>query len=267
MARSRNIKPGFFTNEDLVELGFATRLLFAGLWTIADREGRLEDRPKKIKIGVFPADDVNVDVMLQELHDSKFIQRYEVAGVRYIQITGWSRHQNPHHTEKASSIPDPNGCITVIEPKKSQESRKDDGGNLADSLLLIPDSLIPGEANASVGRADQLPRCDTQSIVDLYHEVLPEMPTIRLMNDGRRRAISSMWKFVLTSKRSDGQRRAHNADEAMEWLRGYFGRVRDNDFLMGRSAKASGHESWRCDLDFLLSEKGKKHVLERTVTQ
>ncbi|GEM_PF-3408806 len=123
------------------------------------------------------------------------------------------------------------------------------------------------EPNGSVGRADQLPRCDTQSIVDLYHEILPEMPTIRLMSDGRRKAISAMWKFVLTSRRSDGQRRANDAAEAMEWMRGYFGRVRENDFLMGRSSKGSGHESWRCDLDFLLTEKGKKHVLERTVTQ
>ena len=44
MARARLLKPGFFTNEDLCELPAFGRLLFAGLWTIADREGRLEDR-------------------------------------------------------------------------------------------------------------------------------------------------------------------------------------------------------------------------------
>mgnify|MGYP000524122965 CR=1 FL=1 len=90
MARSRNIKPGFFTNEDLVELDFATRLLFAGLWTVADRDGRLQDRPKKIKIDVFPAENLDIDAMLQALHDSKFINRYEVNGAKYIQITGRS---------------------------------------------------------------------------------------------------------------------------------------------------------------------------------
>ena len=52
MARARNIKPGFFTNDELVELPFATRLLFIGLWTIADREGRMVDRPKKIKMEI-----------------------------------------------------------------------------------------------------------------------------------------------------------------------------------------------------------------------
>jgi hypothetical protein len=48
MARSRNIKPGFFTNDELAECHPLGRLLFAGLWTIADKRG-LDDRPKKLK--------------------------------------------------------------------------------------------------------------------------------------------------------------------------------------------------------------------------
>lgn len=143
MARSRNIKPGFFTNEDLVELDFATRLLFAGLWTVADRDGRLQDRPKKIKIDVFPADNLDIDAMLSALHNAKFITRYEVDGAKFIQIHNWTKHQNPHHTEKASDIPDANGCLTVKAPLEPKESPKQDGECLADSLLLIPDSLIP----------------------------------------------------------------------------------------------------------------------------
>jgi len=43
--RSRNIKPGFFMNELLPEIELLGRLLFIGLWLLADREGRLEDRP------------------------------------------------------------------------------------------------------------------------------------------------------------------------------------------------------------------------------
>ena len=66
MARARNIKPSFFTNEDLVELSFETRLLFIGLWTLADRAGRLEDRPKRIKMAVFPADSVDVERSLAD---------------------------------------------------------------------------------------------------------------------------------------------------------------------------------------------------------
>lgn len=120
------------------------------------------------------------------------------------------------------------------------------------------------EPNGSVGSADRLPRCDTQSLVDLYHEILPEMPRVRLMTDARKKALSSFWKFVLTSRKTDGSKRAETAAEATEWVRGYFTRARDNDFLMGRGAKAPGHEGWSCDLDFLLTDKGKRHVIEKT---
>ena len=107
MARARNIKPGFFINENLVELPFPTRLLFIGLWTIADREGRLDDRPRKIKMAIFPADDVDVERGLSELHGAGMILRYIVDGKRFISIPSFLKHQNPHINEQDSVIPAP----------------------------------------------------------------------------------------------------------------------------------------------------------------
>lgn len=126
MARARNIKPGFFINEDLVELPFSTRLLFIGLWTIADRAGRLDDRPKKIKMAVFPADDVDVDTGLFELAERGLLVRYIVDNEPFIQITNFEKHQSPHIKEVDSLIP---------APDKHQTDT-----SLA---ALIPSSLIP----------------------------------------------------------------------------------------------------------------------------
>jgi len=110
MARTRSIKPGFFDNEILGDLPPLTRLLFIGLWTIADREGRLEDKPRRIKKILLGYDDVDadgVDKMLQSLHDTGFIFRYSIDGNNYIQIVNFLKHQNPHIREKASEIPPP----------------------------------------------------------------------------------------------------------------------------------------------------------------
>lgn len=107
MARSRNIKPGFFTNDELAECQPLARILFAGLWTIADREGRGEDRPKKIKVLVLPFDNIDVDELMQILNNKGFIRRYEVEGDKFFQICNWAKHQNPHHKEIASVIPSP----------------------------------------------------------------------------------------------------------------------------------------------------------------
>ncbi|HHL6031092.1 hypothetical protein [Klebsiella pneumoniae] len=173
MARSRNIKPGFFTNDELAECHPLGRLLFAGLWTIADKEGRLDDRPKKIKAMLLPFDEADCDALLQQLNDHKFIIRYRVNGECYIQISNWKKHQNPHCKEAASEIPAPieNDKSTgqeqckedAEEEKKDSESPQDvenkgapemhgtsmvqesveNSLNLADSLNLIPDSLNP----------------------------------------------------------------------------------------------------------------------------
>jgi len=153
MARSRNIKPGFFLNDELAECDPLARLLFAGLWCIADREGRLEDRPKRIKAEVLPYDDCDPDDLLNQLAQRGFIIRYEVDGNRYIQITNFKKHQNPHIKEAPSIIPPPpeqeltpeKHCTSTVQtPEKHDEDP-------ADSLKLIPDSLNLGTVGGSGG--------------------------------------------------------------------------------------------------------------------
>ncbi|EED68359.1 hypothetical protein SR914_25440 [Comamonas testosteroni] len=111
---------------------------------------------------------------------------------------------------------------------------------------------------------DAFPPCPVDKIVGLYHEQLPELPSVKLLNDKRKRALRKIWRWVLTSKKSDGQPRATTAEEACAWLRGYFHRATKNDFLMGRGQRSAEHAGWQCDLDFLLTDNGMKHVIEKT---
>jgi len=105
--RARNLKPGFFKNEELADLPFEARLLFAGLWCMADREGRIEDRPRRIKAEVFPYDDVDIEKLLEQLRTARSIVRYTVEGHDggVIWIPTFKRHQNPHKNEKPSELP------------------------------------------------------------------------------------------------------------------------------------------------------------------
>lgn len=151
MARARNIKPGFFKNEELAELSAIHRLLFVGLWTLADRNGVLEDRPRKIKLELLPYDTFDAEQVLGDLESKGFILRYKVEQLTLIHITNFSKHQNPHHTEKSSGLPIPpevHGEVTVKPPLRH-------GENLADSL--IPDSLIPGFTDSASSAAQTEP--------------------------------------------------------------------------------------------------------------
>lgn len=140
MPRSRSIKPGFFKNETLADLPPLTRLLFIGLWTIADRNGLIEYRPRKIKAEVFPYDSCQIDKMVSELELHGFVVCYEVDGEKYISIPTWHKHQSPHCKEPASTIPAPceSGASPVLAQEEHQSKTPDSGLLTADSGLLTP---------------------------------------------------------------------------------------------------------------------------------
>jgi hypothetical protein len=167
MARARNIKPGFFMDDVLAEIEPLGRILFAGLWCIADREGRLEDRPKRIKAEVLPYDECDADDLLEQLNSKGFIIRYEVDGQRYIQVTKFTKHQNPHVNEKPSEIPEPptsevvskdSGASTIQVPESHSTNPADSLLLIPDSLKRIPDSLIEEASNPNIlGPPDATP--------------------------------------------------------------------------------------------------------------
>lgn len=145
MARARNIKPGFYKNEALAECSVWARLIFPGLWMLADREGRLEDRPKRIKGELLPFDPKDVDPLLDELQAQNFILRYQNEEGRFIQILKFNQHQSPHYSEKTS----------IIKPPVIQESTGHDAPPKPENPQAIkrgpqpPDSLNPDSLNPS----------------------------------------------------------------------------------------------------------------------
>lgn len=140
--RSRNIKPGFFDNEILGSIDPLAQILFAGLWCLSDREGRLEDRPARIKAQIFPYRQANIDKLLALLAQSGFIIRYEIEGQKFICIPKFKEHQNPHPHEAKSKLPDISMSLHVITCNVMSVKCN------ADSL--IPDSLIPDSKSSEV---------------------------------------------------------------------------------------------------------------------
>ena len=128
MARIRTIKPSFWKNEDLAALPFEARLLFIGLWNYADSEGRLEDRPKRLKVDILPYDDVNIDELLILLHDGKFIFRYAASnGIKLIQVINFTKHQRITGSEANQS--------SEIEPPKKETLWKHQGNTKENDIF------------------------------------------------------------------------------------------------------------------------------------
>lgn len=117
-------------------------LMFEGLWVLADRAGRLEDRPLRIKAEVFPYRNVDPEQHLQWLADNGFIRRYSVGVLNLIQIVNFDKHQNPHKNEGKSELPIENKVVIESQPKSEPVPNNSEAlALIPDSLNLIPDSL------------------------------------------------------------------------------------------------------------------------------
>ncbi|MDV7392542.1 hypothetical protein RZS08_14345, partial [Arthrospira platensis SPKY1] len=152
-----------------------TRLLFIYLWMLADRDGRLEDRPKRIAAQALPYDrHADVGAMLDDLHKAGFIVRYEAKGIACIQITAFSKHQTPHVRESASSLPSIEQGTTKVVPEHNQGSaeaspRSPDSG-FSDSGFSdsgFSDSGL-GTAPAAQAPEPKPPKRATQMPPDFY---------------------------------------------------------------------------------------------------
>lgn len=159
--RVRLLKPETFKDEHLAEVSMAARFLFVGLWTLADREGRLEDRPRWIRAELLPYDpEVDVEGLLNELANPKaFLTRYEVDGRKCIQLTNFLKHQKPHPREASSNLPAP------IQAKASQWQAKVNQGAASRSVSVSVPVSDPVRTEQPV-QPPPSPSVDSQSDAD-----------------------------------------------------------------------------------------------------
>jgi hypothetical protein len=160
MARKRMIDPGFWTDEKLGTLTPLHRILFMGLISNADDEGRLQGHPALIKSTIFPYDiDItvsDVQLWLNDLCNKKLIQIYSVDEQVYIFIKNFLKYQQINRPTP-SRLPEP--------PKED-----DTHGALIDNSLNAHGELTPNrkeknrkenkENRKEIHAADAADECD-----------------------------------------------------------------------------------------------------------
>lgn len=107
MAHVRYLHPEMFLDERLAAVPPLARLLWLGLQTQADREGRLEWRPARLKALLLPYDREPVEPLVEALRRAGLVHVYEAGGGRYLALTTWREYQRPYHREPESAIPAP----------------------------------------------------------------------------------------------------------------------------------------------------------------
>jgi hypothetical protein len=130
MGRIRTVKPEFFRHEGLQDLeiqnpGMYVMLVFQGLWTVSDREGRFRWKPRRLKLDILPFLNFDIERVLNLLEAAKMIASYEVGGDKFGQVVNWAKHQLVGRFEPPSEIPGPDGVRDeyILPPNQTERNR------------------------------------------------------------------------------------------------------------------------------------------------
>jgi hypothetical protein len=107
---------------------------------------------------------------------------------------------------------------------------------------------------------DDVKRCPVGTLVDLYHELMPDNPRLRILNDTRKRLIRARWKEAAAL---DCEPFGYTTRSAgIEAWRTFFAVCAESKFLTGRAPGERGKPPFMADIDFLFSASGFAKTLE-----
>ncbi|MCW0032047.1 hypothetical protein [Burkholderia pseudomallei] len=284
------MKPELFTHEDLFEAeqetGLPLRVAFIGLFTCADREGRFKWRPRTLKLAVLPHDAVDFSRVLDALVTRGFLVRYaSESGEEIGLIPTFTKHQVINNRETPSDLPAPpaNLDLTGISTRtptrdprvddasdtraqgKGKEGKGKEGNEEAnasvDSGAPAPVVDLLGAAVANAGDSESAAlHCPIARIVKAYHDLMPDNPRVKVLNDKRKRAIAARWR---EASKLDCKPFGYSTVEAgLNAWRAFFTVCAQSEFLTGKARAQPGKPPFIADIDFLMSPEAFAKCLE-----
>jgi len=236
MARIRSIHPGAATDEDLAQCSFAARWLWALIGTEADDRGIFEWKPIRIKMRLFPADDIHVEPLLAELVEANRIFRYETGGKAYGAIRNFCKFQRPKSPKESyprtPAINEYIGLAEKISPESGNDATSDDedganDGNVSadggDKMEDVGDSKKDSLPNPPryvfAGRVVKLNQADYDRWRSAYHGIADFPAALQSADDwisGEGEKTRSRWFSAVSAflgKRHEAAMSAHKPSE------------------------------------------------------
>lgn len=168
MARARNIKPSFFTDENLATCSAYSRLFFIGLLVFSSKEGDVTLDETILKEKIFPyMGDIDLSFVFTELESAGVIQKknqgYFINDIRKwcveSKITNSNYHSSNRRAVKRSAMPlwaNKKAIKGIYEQAKKLSS---DGSNYhVDHVIPLKNPLVCGlhvESNLTIIPAEE----------------------------------------------------------------------------------------------------------------
>jgi len=94
-------------------------------------------------------------------------------------------------------------------------------------------------------------QCPYDSIMDLYHTILDELPQIRVFSDSRKGKLRARWNEKIKSKNG-------LYSNTLEFWEALFKYISESDFLMGRTTKSN----WKANFEWIVTKRNFIKIIE-----
>ncbi|MFT8980313.1 hypothetical protein [Gluconobacter oxydans] len=161
MARIRSIHPGLWTDEAFATLSMAARVLIMGIWNHADDGGGFEWKPLTLKMRIFPADNIDVAGLLEELSSSNLILEYDEDGKRYGAVRNFGKWQRAQKPDRFCPMPpevrEYAGTVHVLSKEERKKNDTATGSKDPDSTDIEDQSRtgsVPVQDQSRISRTE-----------------------------------------------------------------------------------------------------------------
>jgi hypothetical protein len=141
MARIRNVKPEFYSHEELNDLEarfpeLKPMLVFSGLWNQCEYSGVFAWSIRKLKLAILPFIDFDLERSLDLLENYGFVRRYRNGGKEYGHVINFTKYQAISGSERARGLkyPLPDDENSVVSGTKNDDTMTEPGTKNDDTM-------------------------------------------------------------------------------------------------------------------------------------
>lgn len=188
------------------------------------------------------------------------VVKVENAGNRFSMITvlNYCEYQDSDRSGRATDNTTAD-TTTGQQPGTSKEFKNLDSSSLR-SEELSPE--VSDDVSTAVVKKpkDTPPDCPHQRVIDLYRDVLPELPVPRVWNAERQKQLRSRWRESWERLKKASAPRGE--EDVLAWWRMFFERVKASPWLMGQVSPGNGQSPFLADLEWLTRPRNFAKVID-----
>ena len=234
MARKRMIDPSIWQSEDFGKLSTLAKIVFIGLFSLADDEGRGRCNPVYLKSTLFPYEEnirsADIDKTLSEISSNMSVVLYSCDGSSYYGLLSWDTFQKIDRPSQ-SKIPEYNeNTMELLFDEHSTNNRR---------------IIAPNKNKKRIEDNKNIKEENRNKIVEIYNTYCANLPQVQKLTEKRNKSIDNFLK-----------------DFSIEQFEEICKIANVSEFLIGNNDR-----NWKADFDFLMRTDKATAILEGKSSQ